>query len=64
MIVGQSEGLGLTLTGKLVVNKKDGSEALLLEVQEKLESIDDIRPASWQGSFHRVTDEEMKTEWG
>ncbi len=64
LIVGYSEGLGLTLTGKLVVNETDGSEALLLEVQEKLESIDDIRPASWQGSFHRVTDEEMKTEWG
>jgi hypothetical protein len=64
LIVGYSEGLELTMTGKLVVNEIDGSENLLLEVQEKNESIDDIRPASWQGSFHRVTEEEWKVEWG
>ncbi len=64
LIVGYSEGLELTMTGKLVVNEVDGSENLLLEVQEKNESIDDIRPASWQGSFHRVTEEEWKAEWG
>ena len=30
----------------------------------KLESMDDPRPASWKGSFHRVTDEEWAAEWG
>ena len=61
LIVGYNEVLELTCTGKL--SEVDGEEKLILEVQEKLESIDDPRPADWKGSFHRVTDEEWAAEW-
>ena len=62
LVVGYSEGLELTCTGKLV--NEGGQDKLILEVQERLSSIDDPGPASWKGSFHRVTDEEWNAEWG
>ena len=62
LIVGYNEVLELTCTGKL--SEVDGEEKLILEVQEKLESVDDPHPASWKGSFHRVKDEEWAAEWG
>ncbi len=62
LIVGYNEVMGLTCTGRL--SEAEGGERLILEVQERNESIDDPSPASWKGSFHRVTDEEMAVEWG
>ncbi|WP_022761490.1 hypothetical protein [Butyrivibrio sp. AD3002] len=61
LIVGYNEVLGLTCTGRL--SEDDGEQKLILEVQEKMESIDDPGPSSWKGSFHRVSDEEWATEW-
>ena len=62
LIVGYNEVMGITCTGKLT--NDSGEEKLILEVQEIKDSIDDPGPASWKGSFHRVTDEEWNAEWG
>lgn len=61
LIVGYNEVLELTCTGRYT--NDSGEEKLILEVQERKESIDDPGPASWKGVFHRVSDEEWSVEW-
>lgn len=61
MWIGINDEQELTCTGRYT--NDSGEEKLILEVQERKESIDDPGPASWKGVFHRVSDEEWSVEW-